>query len=185
MTNFLAKPIQDIGHQDLARVETALQLYTSDLLDEFHEDWALRERENMRLLFLKGMAHLMNYYTHQNLFEQSIACGQQILNIDPLREEIHRELMRIYSTSGQRPLAVHQYKICREVLMAELGIEPMQETQNLYDLVLVSSGTNPEQHGKEKSPTFYQILRQFNEAITALNHAQAQFKQAIKMLEKL
>jgi DNA-binding SARP family transcriptional activator len=92
---------------DAQELEQALQFYTGDLLEGFYDDWVLRERERLRALYLHCLAQLMRYYRQQHAYEKSLACGQQILNYDPLREEIHREMMRLYLESGQRAAAVN------------------------------------------------------------------------------
>ena len=76
------------------------------------------------------------YFSQQCAYERALVTGQKILDCDPLREDIHREMMRVYCAAGQRAHAIKQYKHCREELRAELRIEPMQETQKLYEDVL-------------------------------------------------
>src|SRR5688572_25415144 len=73
---------------DVQKVEQALPLYTAELLEGFYDDWALRERERLRLSHLNSLARLMDYYRHHGAYEESLAYGQQILSHDPLREEI-------------------------------------------------------------------------------------------------
>jgi DNA-binding SARP family transcriptional activator len=79
---------------------------------------------------------LMDYSRFHARYEQAIAYGERILEIDPLREEIHRELMQIYAQMGQRPKAVQQYETCRARLMTELGIVPMPETRKLHSEIV-------------------------------------------------
>jgi DNA-binding SARP family transcriptional activator len=52
--------------------------------------------------------------------------------LDPLREDIHRELMRAYAAQGRVSAAIKQFGICRETLSRELGIQPERETRDLY-----------------------------------------------------
>jgi len=54
------------------------------------------------------------------------------LEEDELREDIHRRIMRAYVEAGRRSDALAQYRHCREILIQELGVEPSQETQRLY-----------------------------------------------------
>ena len=130
------KPIQAMEADDVRQLENGIHLYIGELLEGFYDDWALRERERLRSLYLKSLAHLMCYYGHNGTYENAIACSQQILNHDPLREEIHREVMRLYLQSGQRAQAIRHYKSCCQILDAELGVPPMEETQALYHQIL-------------------------------------------------
>lgn len=135
----LRKPISDLSDGDISVIEQVLTLYRGELLEGMYEDWALRERERFRSLHLNSLARLMECYAARGNFEQSIALAHEILRRDPVREEIHRALMRIYLQSGQRPLAVRQYVHCRDVLQREMGVPPLEETQILYQRVIASS----------------------------------------------
>ncbi|MFQ5343214.1 MAG: BTAD domain-containing putative transcriptional regulator, partial [Anaerolineae bacterium] len=57
-----AQPIHTVEAADVQELESVLQLYTGDLLEGFYDDWALRERERLRLLYLNSLAYLMRYY---------------------------------------------------------------------------------------------------------------------------
>ncbi len=63
--------------------------------------------------------------------------------MDPLREEAHRQVMRLYAWSGQRNAAIHQYRECVGILEQELGVTPLAETTELYEAI--KGNTLPEQ----------------------------------------
>lgn len=128
----LAVPPPRMTAAHAAELESVLPLYDGELLEGFYDDWALRERERMRSLYLDSLAHLMDYYELSDQYNAALAAGQKILAIDPLREEVHRHLMRIYLRNGQRALAIRQYHTCCAVLESELDLPPMDETEALY-----------------------------------------------------
>lgn len=132
----LQKPAESMEPCEAQGLQDALSLYTSELLEGFFEDWIIRERERLRMLYLESLVRLMHYWRSAGAFQKSLACGQNILDRDPLREEIHREVMRLYRACGQRTMAIRQYKICCQFLEEELGIPPMDETRRLYDEIL-------------------------------------------------
>jgi DNA-binding SARP family transcriptional activator len=132
------KSIKTMEPHDAGQLENALNLHIGELLEGFHEDWALRERERLRFLYLESLAYLMRYYGYHGDYEHAIACGNQILSHDPLREEVHREVMKHYLLIGQRAQAIRQYKICCRILDKELGIPPMEETQILHRELIAS-----------------------------------------------
>ncbi len=158
----------------LAReAEAALALYTGDLLEGYYADWALRERERLRLLYIRGLRRLMGWYKEAGNLEASILCGQRILEKDLLREEIHRELMRLYAANGQRAQAVRQYQICRQALQRELEMEPMEETRRLYHAirqgpvsVWTMAGSRPAEPAQldDLLQNLQQVQHQFQEA---------------------
>jgi DNA-binding SARP family transcriptional activator len=44
--------------------------------------------------------------------------------------------MGAYARAGERPLALRQFHACRAILRSRLGIEPSQETRDLYASLL-------------------------------------------------
>ena len=108
---------------DWSRAEAAIAHYTGDLLEGFYDDWALRERERLRLLYLECLTTLLRHYSETGTIDEALRCGQQILALDPLREDIHRELIRLHMRRGHRALALEQYERCRAVLDDELGVD--------------------------------------------------------------
>lgn len=155
----LRKPISNLGEDDLAEIEGVLSLYRGELLEGIYEDWALRERERFRSLHLNCLTRLMEFYACRKDFERSIALAQEILRRDPVREEIHRALMRLYLESGQRSLAVRQYFHCRDTLDQELGVGPLEETQVLYQQICAAShGGAREMTGQLGNPEIVQLV---------------------------
>ena len=100
VNEFMAKPLQSMENAVVSKLEGTLKLYTGELLEGFYDDWALRERERLRSLYLKSLARLMNYSRREKDYEKGLACGKRILNLHPLREEVHREVIRLYFESG-------------------------------------------------------------------------------------
>jgi len=129
----LRLPLEKMCVEGVTSLEEAVTLYRGDLLDGYYDEWVLRERERLHLLYLRTLSRLMRYYGEQGQLVKGIAYGQRLLAVDSLREQIHRELMLLYMKNGERSLAIQQYEACRRVLANELGITPMSETQSLYE----------------------------------------------------
>lgn len=126
--------------RDWFSAEDTVACYTSDLLDGFYDEWALRERERLRMLYLDCLGTLLRHHSDTGALERALRCGQQILALDPLREDTHREMIRLHMRSGHRALARQQYEYCRAALVEELGVEPMAETRALCaDLLFAAS----------------------------------------------
>jgi len=186
---------------EIANLEKSLQLYQGDLLESFYEDWALSERERIRLLYLSAMECLMCFYQQHGELDRSLETGLQILRQDPLREDIHRAVMRLYNATGRRTQAVLQYEHCREQIFRELGIEPMPETRSLA--ASIQAGTSPAGElptlvRASHSPQTAEIVQQATMAIyldavqrqllqtqQALAVAQQQLSDAVDMMKML
>jgi len=154
----------------LQALEEALDLYCGDLLEGCYDDWCLAERERLQLLLLRVLKRLQRHYRLCGAFEAAMSCGHRLLALDPLQEDVHRELMRCYMEAGQRPLALEQFQRCRETLRQELHIEPMPETWRLYRQI---------RDGKEPIP-LPGVLRDSHASLQA---ALAQFRHALDALE--
>jgi DNA-binding SARP family transcriptional activator len=137
--------------QDWQRAERAIAHYSGDLLEGFYDDWAIRERERLRLVFLDSVATLLTRYSQIGAHDDVLRCGQQILALDPLREDIHRELIRVHLQRGHRALAVRQYEQCRATLDDELGVAPMEETRALCASLLPAAAVKPQDMALRKA----------------------------------
>jgi len=71
---------------------------------------------------------------HQELIPDLL----EVTTRHPLQERFHAQLMLALASSGRRAQALHAYQQAREVLVAELGIEPGPELRDLHRQILVS-----------------------------------------------
>jgi DNA-binding SARP family transcriptional activator len=112
--------------------ETAVELYRGDLLeDESYAEWCYEEREVLKEMFLATLRRLAGLHMEQSVPEKSVEAYRRALTVDPLREENHQGLMRALWAAGRRDEALRQYQICREVLLRELDVGPLVETDEL------------------------------------------------------
>lgn len=128
------------GHKlspdQVERLERAADLYVGDLLEGVYEDWCLYDRERLHLLLLNTLRKLMVHHGTIGNYEKALAYGQQILSRDNTREKVHRNIMWLHVLSGDRNAALAQYKLCANILRESLSIAPMEETEQLYRLIL-------------------------------------------------
>jgi DNA-binding SARP family transcriptional activator len=135
----LAKPMEQLVAADIVALRRGVELYRDDVLAGFIDGWALRERELHRRMLLNALARLMQLSALANDHADAIRHAQLILDRDPLREDVHRELMRLYLANGQRALALLQFEACRAALKRELAIQPMRETIAVYQRIAESA----------------------------------------------
>ncbi len=129
-----------IAPQHLAE---ASDLYRGDFMAGFFitgspdfEHWLLYEQERLREMAIQALRRLVDYYLASGAYRQGIRYGRRLLEIDPLFEEAHRNLIRLYALSGRRSRALAQYEDCRALLYTELGVEPLEETTALYHAIV-------------------------------------------------
>ncbi len=182
----LALPAGAMKQEHAQQIEHILALYDGELLEGFYDDWALRERDRLRTSYLNCIARLMSFNDGQGDYERALHFGQMLLNHDPLREDIHRQMMRLYVANGQRALAMRQYEICQRVLAEEMGIPPMEETQRLAaDIGGREAPPVPVPGGRRESTLLAQALDQLTTAITSFQAAAEQLERATRLVERL
>ncbi|MFZ0544458.1 MAG: BTAD domain-containing putative transcriptional regulator [Candidatus Promineifilaceae bacterium] len=176
----------EMGAAEARQLEEAAELYTGDLLEGFYDDWVLSPRERLRAQYINCLGRLMRYHNQNYSYERGIYYGRKILDMDPLREEIHREMMRLYDQNGERAQAVQQYEHCREILAEELDILPMPETQALYHQLASNRGQSilkpAATVGKGQPENLQQVLNQIDQALLNLEEVRGQLYQAKKAM---
>lgn len=180
----LKKPIQRWEYHDVQQLANCQDLYTGGLFEGFYEDWALRERERVRSLYIKSLVHLMQYKNSINAYDDGLVCAHRILDCDPLREKIHRAMMQLYLDNGQPALAIRQYNICCEILNKELGIPPMDATQALHDhIVQGSKDTCTPSALPQNTTNFKGIVHKLRSAMQDFNKSCAELQAVLRLLE--
>ncbi len=129
-----------VGYQqddDLSHLEAARVLYKGDfLVEDLYQDWAIVPRENLKKTYGNLLQHLAKRYTQQASYQKAIDCFQDLLEFEPTREAIYRDLMRLYTQIGQRHHALSLYQKASKILWNELNVEPDSETKTLYEAIL-------------------------------------------------
>ncbi len=116
----------------------AVELYRDDFLAGFSlrdslpfDDWQLQEQESLRRDLTQALAQLAQTTTG----ETAVAHARRWCQIDPLREDAHRTLMRLLAQNGRSAAALMQYRECVRILDEELGVPPLLETTELYHAI--------------------------------------------------
>jgi len=121
----LAKQIkQEQGESLLHLTGQAVDLYTGALLKSKGYEWAVAhsrqvEREFIELLELAG-----KHCSESGQPSQALHYFEDILKLDPLREDISLEAIRMYIANGRMNEAVRQYRSLEQMLKQELGTSP-------------------------------------------------------------
>lgn len=125
----LAKPLERMGETDVEALRAGIELYTADILTDIGDEWVLRDRENHRRHYLNALGRPMQICTLARDHAASIRHAQAILDHDALRENVHRELMRLFLQSGQRALALRQFELCCDRAARRERIAPGAQDQ--------------------------------------------------------
>lgn len=122
------------------RLERATHLFRGDFLEGYYTEWCEMSRERLRLAYLRALERLVALHHTRGEWLEAIMHGRQLLDVDPLREHIHRAVMSAHLAMGDRPSALRQFGTCVRVLRDELNITPMEETYKLSERIRDGSG---------------------------------------------
>jgi DNA-binding SARP family transcriptional activator len=132
------------------QLRQAVALYQGHFLEGFalsdcpaFEEWALFTRERLTRQMVSALHHLTALYAQRGDFAQAQACAWRQVELAPWDEAAHQQLMRTLALGGQRSAALAQYEACRRLLAEELGVEPAQETTQLYEQIRSGALTGP------------------------------------------
>ena len=119
-----------------------LALASGELLEGFFlrdsanfEHWQAGEAEGLRRELGSVLRRLVAALVARGDYDRAIEHAQRWLEIDPVHEPAHRELIRLYGWTGNRADALEQYRRCVRTLSEELGVGPLEETVALYEQV--------------------------------------------------
>ncbi len=132
-------PALDRCPQCVTTLADAVALYRGDFLQEFalpdsfgFSEWVIVHRERWHRQALAALYHLAEYHRRRGNLETAERYARQQLELEPWREEAHRQLMDILARRGETSAALAQYHTCCRVLARELGVEPDEETRRTY-----------------------------------------------------
>lgn len=123
----------------IQRLQEAAELYQGDLLTGFSldsilfEEWLVVNREQLHRQAMELLDLLAIHHEERGEYEQARHYTRRQIELEPWKEEAHRQLMRVLVLSGQRSAALMQYHTCSRLLEEELRVEPSHETKALYE----------------------------------------------------
>ncbi len=104
------------------------------LPNRIYEDWTTEERERLQVLVLGAYLTLAeNLLIHAPL--ETVRLTEEALQIDNTWEDAYYLQMKAYNQRGNRPAAIKTFRRCVQVLDREFGLDPLPETQKLFDSI--------------------------------------------------
>lgn len=116
----------------LATMRSALDLYQGPFLDTVDAHWVLAERVRYQEMFINLGLQLAGWYLELDQASDALVVCRRILGDDPTLEEAHRLAMRVHAAMGNRAEIANQYEQCVAVLRDEIGVDPSDQTIDLY-----------------------------------------------------
>jgi DNA-binding SARP family transcriptional activator len=95
-----------------------------ELLPGWYDDWVIFERERLRQLRLHAFDALAGRLIEQRRYADALEAAMESARIEPLRESASRMIIAVHLAEGNPGEALRHYQFFRDLLRAELGLEP-------------------------------------------------------------
>jgi len=114
-------------------LQKAVDLVHGPYLANIDADWVVPERVSLQEVYQTALLRLAELYLELGQPESSLEASRRALLSDHLLEHAHRLRMRAFAILRDQPGLVRQYQQCRKTLQAEIGLQPTNETERLYN----------------------------------------------------
>lgn len=111
--------------------EVPLTRFSAELLPDWYDDWVAFERERLRLTSLRALEGMAEWYTLNGAFGRAGEAAVCAIRLEPLRESAHRALIRAHIAEGNYSEALREYRLYRDLLMTEMGLDPSDQMTDL------------------------------------------------------
>ncbi len=124
------------------RHAVAASWLSNELLPGWVDDWVMFERERFRLMALRVLEGLARHYTEAADYGRATDSALAAIRLEPLRESGHRALVRAHLAQGNAFEAVRHYRHYRDLVHAELGVEPSRHMVELLSTAGLAPGAD-------------------------------------------
>lgn len=118
-------------HHRSRHLADAIESYRGPLLPGFYEDWVVVERDRLAERFLLAVRQQVALLSKAGDTGAALDLARRAVAVDPLREDLHTELIRLLAAGGQIEAALRQYRELERLLDTELGEAPSPSLQHL------------------------------------------------------
>jgi ATP/maltotriose-dependent transcriptional regulator MalT/DNA-binding SARP family transcriptional activator len=125
------------GPERRTALEGAAALWSGEPLPEDrYSPWTFAWRERLTQSYSQVLGALVDTHESAGDDHNTIRAATRLLELDPLNERAHQQLMAAYARTGQKSQALRQFLECRRALVSDLGVEPSAETAELQARIL-------------------------------------------------
>jgi predicted ATPase/DNA-binding SARP family transcriptional activator len=150
--------LEDLADSDL---EAEVSVYEGELLPGFYEDWILLDRDRLNAAFERKMQRLLKQLSQEQQWTEVIRWAERWIALGHVPEAAYRALMRAHTVAGELSKVEMVYQRCADALLQEVGVDPSEETTDLYKRVLagekISQFPGSEKPGQVITATTQQV----------------------------
>ena len=114
----------------------AIDLYRGDYLQGHDDPWIVARRADFREGYLESLTEVGHIRAEQGEYEVALGLFLRAVSEAGNREDLHREVLKLYGKLGRRGEAAEHYQNLVEELADRYQIAPAPETQEIYQEIV-------------------------------------------------
>lgn len=137
--NYLLKELNEVEKEEdkYLILKKLADLYQGDFLNEFSTElWCQIEREGFRRKIETVFEQLFNHCFKAGEYDEIIRMSEKEISIDLCNESAFQRKIKALIALGRKDEGLKHYKIMKNILRSELGVEPSNESYLLYQKLL-------------------------------------------------
>jgi DNA-binding SARP family transcriptional activator/predicted ATPase len=119
----------------IEEIQKVLSVYKGELLPGFYEDWILLERDRFQALYDDRVQLLLERLAEDGRWREVLKWSENWIALGGSPEPAFRMLIVTHAQLGDISSAAKAYQRCTNILKEQLGVEPSEETQKIYQIV--------------------------------------------------
>lgn len=121
--------------RELALYSRAIDLYRAPFLQTVNIPWANERRDELRRLYAVALTGMGRIHLRKNELNRALGYLSRAAREAPEREDVHRDVIRLYLQFGMVHEARQQYEVMKQVLEAAGGLQPTKESRELLEQI--------------------------------------------------
>ncbi len=113
----------------------AVQLYRDEYLPYIDMPWVNERRDTLRQKYARALIGLGRFHRGLNELDAALGYLLRALREKPDWEDVHQDVMMIFSQQGRVEDARRQYALLTKTLNKMFGIKPSKDTTRLYEVI--------------------------------------------------
>ncbi|MEW5986826.1 MAG: BTAD domain-containing putative transcriptional regulator [Chloroflexota bacterium] len=121
------------GRWSAVDLMATLEVYRGELLPGFYDEWVILQRERLQSAFETKMNLLLDRLVEEQRWDDTLDWGERWIYLSHAPEPAYRAMMVAHAGRSDLSSMAAVYQRCVESLRRELGVEPSEETRELYE----------------------------------------------------
>jgi len=125
-----------LDQDNVAEAERIVTLYRGDFLEEEDYLWAFEMRDWLKREYEELLLQLAMFYISNNIPGKAEKNLKQLLQVNPLSDTGHHELLELYILQKNHPKFRAHYENYKHILQEELELVPEEKYRSYYESLL-------------------------------------------------